>query len=220
MGLRSLNKVLWLTIRPFYAILKNYDLGGFVNRNGGKLFIISASSGAGKTTLVQLLLEHLKDVALARVITYTTKAPREKEVPGVDYHFLTEDEFRNKIQEDFFLEHSKAYGAYYGFPKYVLSQLENGMNLITIVDIDGARELRRSVQNTISIWIQAHAQLLADRLRKRGQDSQETIEYRLQIAYAEEKENREVFDYTIVNEDLATAVNELRRLILDELALQ
>src|SRR5581483_10666268 len=108
----------------------------------GVLFIVSAPSGAGKTTLVNAALGSLKSShAIERVITYTSRMPREGEIPGVDYHFISELEFQSRIKDGFFLEWSGAYGTYYGTPRGLLEDLEKGHHRILIPDRNGAQKI-------------------------------------------------------------------------------
>ena len=112
----------------------------------GTLFVISAPSGAGKTTLVREVLDRLRaELGLMRVITHTSKQPRTGEVQGVDYHFLSEEEFKQKIEEEFFIEHSTVYGAYYGVAKALFKKLDEGIHHIAIVDRAGAASLKAKV---------------------------------------------------------------------------
>src|SRR3990167_6495680 len=101
----------------------------------GKIFIISAPSGAGKSTLVAATLANLeKEWPIERVVTYTSKNPRNNEVPGQDYHFIKVDEFERRIKQGFFLEWSNAYGTYYGSPRSIVNQVANGYSYIGIID--------------------------------------------------------------------------------------
>src|SRR5437879_4794715 len=105
----------------------------------GKLFVISASSGAGKTTLVTAIITHMGGhVNLERVVTYTTRTPAPGDVPGVDYHFVTPAQFQEKIAAGFFMEWSTAYGHYYGSPRSVLDEVAAGNSRILILDRAGA----------------------------------------------------------------------------------
>jgi guanylate kinase len=185
----------------------------------GKLFVISASSGAGKTSLVLKLIERVgKKYDLMRVVTYTTKQPRSTEVPGVDYHFVQESEFLKKIEQDFFIEHSTAYGAYYGFPRKVIDQLKKGTHYIAIVDTSGARALKKHVDSIVLIWIEAQEAALKKRLALRGRESTEEIDFRVQISRDErERKDEELFHYKIMNENFESALKELESLVIKEI---
>src|SRR6476620_10453002 len=147
----------------------------------GKLFVISAPSGAGKTTLVNALLHEVGDsLSLKRVITYTTRSMGLGEEPGVDYHFISVQEFEHKIQQRFFLEWSVVYGTYYGSPASLIAQCKEGSSSILIVDSLGAQTVRAQVPDAIFIWIYTKGiDVLRERLILRGRDSQEKIEKRL-----------------------------------------
>lgn len=186
----------------------------------GTLFVISAPSGAGKTTLVREVLDRLRaELGLMRVITHTSKQPRPGEVQGVDYHFLSEEEFKQKIEEDFFIEHSTVYGAYYGVAKALFKKLDEGIHHIAIVDRAGAASLKAKVADAVLIWIHPPAkEVLEQRLSARAQDSQEVISFRLKIAEEELEVAKEetLFEHVIVNDDLQEAVRELENLIREK----
>ncbi len=183
----------------------------------GILFVISAPSGAGKTTLVREVLDRLRaELGLVRVITHTSKQPRPGEQHGVDYHFLSEEEFKQKIEEDFFIEHSTVYGAYYGVAKTLFKKLAEGIHHIAIVDRAGAAALKAKVTDAVLIWIHPPAkEVLEQRLSARAQDSQETISFRLKIAERELEVAKEetLFEHVIVNDDLQEAISQLENLI-------
>lgn len=185
-------------------------------QSSGKLFVVSAPSGAGKTTLVTRVIERLnRSYDLKRVITYTSKQPRPGEVQGVDYHFLAEEEFKEKIASDYFVEYSTVYGAFYGFPRYIIAEIYKGASYIVIVDREGATSLKAHIKETVLIWIRPpNKEELEKRLINRAQDSNETIAFRLGLADAElSNEVRYLFDNIIINDDLERAVDELATLI-------
>lgn len=189
----------------------------------GKLFVVSAPSGAGKTTLVNKLIYSLKvDLyKIDRIITYTTRLPKKGEVAGIDYHFITETEFKNKIGESFFLEWSNAYGAYYGSPKNIINErLLAGNSLITVLDRAGAKMVKLAYPDAILIWITPpDLETLQERLNGRSRDSQAEITYRLELAQAElelEKEQK-LFSYTLVNDDFNNALQDLSGIVKKEI---
>lgn len=189
--------------------------------NKGKLFIVSAPSGAGKTTLVHLVIEHLQDTyQVYRAITYTTKKPRSSETQGIDYHFITESEFKEKIGQGFFIEYSTAYGAYYGFPHSVVAEVEKGTHYIAVLDRAGAEALKAHKPDVVLIWIKPPTrESLQVRLATRAQDSEEAIAYRLALAEKEmvSEEQSNFYHHVIVNDDLAVAVEELASIMRDQL---
>lgn len=191
-------------------------------RKAGKLFIISAPSGAGKTSLVQNVIERLgQRCAVKRVITYTTKKPRVGEVAGVDYHFLTEEEFKEKLLQDYFVEYSTAYGAYYGFPRYIINEVAYGASYMVILDRAGAAALKAHKEDVVLIWIKPPThESLRLRLTSRGQDDESTIAYRLALAQQElELEEQErFFQHSIMNDDFHGAVEQLEKIVRDELS--
>lgn len=184
----------------------------------GSLFIVSAPSGAGKTTLVDALLKKLGPTyGLERVITYTSKKPRASEVNGVHYHFITPKEFEQKIKEGFFIEWSGAYGSYYGSPRAILEGLAKGSSYIMILDRAGARAIAERIPGATLIWIAPPSlYILRQRLELRGQDSLETIERRLKLADQElEDELRNPqFSHHILNENWQNALAQLESIVL------
>ena len=174
----------------------------------GTLFVISAPSGAGKTSLVLALLKHRP--GLSRLITYTTRSPRAGEVNGCDYHFITESDFKLKIEQNFFLEWSCAYGAYYGSPRSLLDDIRQGQSFIAIVDRLGARALHKLITSAVCIWIVPPSlSVLERRLTLRASDCQERIRYRLQLARQEMEQERiePFFQFVIVNDSFEEALH-------------
>jgi len=188
----------------------------------GKLFLVSACSGAGKTSLVtQLVADVGASCKLERVITYTTKGPRTCEVPGVDYHFLAHKEFEQKLAEGFFLEWSDAYGAYYGSPRHSVEEVESGKgSRVLIIDRVGAEKVLSVVPSAISIWLYtSNFEELKNRLISRGADPVDKIESRLEQAKWEiEREIKyPLYNYHILNDNFEVALKELKHIIQVEL---
>jgi guanylate kinase len=187
-----------------------------------KLFVISAPSGAGKTTLVNKTIEELSSVIpIKRVVTYTTKEPRKIEKHKEDYHFLSIREFEQKIKEGFFLEWSKAYDNYYGCPVDILNQLKSS-SFVLVVDRLGAQSLKKILSSDVAffIWIRVHnLEVLKERLINRGTESLSQIERRLEVSAREI--NREIsdplFECYIYNECFEMAVKDLKEVILEAL---
>jgi guanylate kinase len=185
----------------------------------GTLFIISAPSGAGKTTLVAALLK--KQPSLVRVVTYTSRSPRKGEVEGSDYYFIPESEFKAKIVQGFFLEWSLAYGAYYGSARSLVEVLDVGVSCIAVVDRTGAQALQALIGSAVLIWIRPPSlKILEDRLRLRGTEAEERILSRLQLAEQEleQEQAHPLFHYTIINDNFDKALGSLVALISQKLS--
>lgn len=192
----------------------------------GKLFIVSAPSGAGKTTLVNALLENWSvSCPLARVVTYTTKSPRKNEIPGKDYHFVSQDRFQKLIARDFFLEWNSFCGNYYGTPRHILTECDQGNSLVLVIDRIGAKRVIATVPDTYSIvtvWIQVSSlAVLRERLCLRGTENDAQIQSRLERACVElndEQQNRS-YSYHIINDDFSRSLKKLQNIFLEELAI-
>ncbi len=187
-----------------------------------KLFIIAASSGAGKTTVVNALLKmpSMSD-CLKRIITYTSRAARSDEIDGIDYHFVTTQDFEQKIKEGFFLEWSKAYGNYYGVSSSFLSDLKRGIACVAIVDQNGAKTLKARLPNSVAIWILTpDIGLLKQRLKARGKNSESDIMQRVFLAQQEQQEIEKSADYQyyLTNDILEKAVSRLESIVKQELS--
>ncbi len=178
----------------------------------GHIFIISAASGTGKTTLVSRLLKHHEDIRVS--VSHTTRAPRQGEVHGQHYYFVDTGKFEALIGESAFLEHAKVFDNYYGTSvEGVNILLEQGYDVILEIDIQGAEQVRRALPDACSIFILPPSfQVLAERLAGRGTDSIEIIEKRLSKA-RHEIEQAFLFDYIVVNEDLVSAEIDLVHII-------
>lgn len=184
------------------------------NLKRGLLFIISAPAGTGKTTLVQLLMRDYSCVIAS--ISYTTRLPRPGEVEGIHYHFITKEEFNEKIKAGEFLEHVELYGDYYGTSrKWVEKQLDNRKHVILVIDTQGAALLKGKI-DAISIFIAPPStEELERRLKMRQSDSDASIAKRL--AWSEkEMAMKNQYDYLIVNDDLSHAYQALRSILIAE----
>jgi guanylate kinase len=180
----------------------------------GKLFVISAPSGAGKTTLVRHTIERLREShAISRVVTYTTKAPREGEaLQGVDYHFLSQADFEKKIGEGFFIEWSCAYGHYYGSPYSLVTRMAEGHSCVLIVDRVGAGRIKEQIPEAILIWIYTSSlEVLKQRLIKRGGESPEQVERRLELALSEIEQEaiRPSYNFHVLNEEFYESLEKM-----------
>lgn len=187
----------------------------------GTLFVISASSGAGKTSLVTEALKRLKkELDISRVVTYTSRDPRSNEVNGVDYHFLAKEEFSKKEYDDFFLETSKAYDHSYGSPATIPDDLKRGKSLVVITDRTGARALAKEAPGSILIWITVpDFDTLKKRIKSRGTEDAKQTEKRLKLAQQEmdEEQKQPLFQYHLVNDEFDRAVAELMLIINEEI---
>jgi len=174
----------------------------------GALYVIAAPSGAGKTSLVKAVLS--RDPSLRVSVSHTTRKQREKEIPGVDYNFVSIEEFRRLIGQDAFLEHAQVFDNFYGTGRAQVEALRNaGHDVILEIDWQGAQQLRKAQPDCKSVFILPPSRAeLETRLRNRKTDSEQVIERRLRDAVADMSHFDE-FDYVIVNNDFETAVAEL-----------
>ncbi|KFX71062.1 guanylate kinase [Pseudomonas taeanensis MS-3] len=185
----------------------------------GTLYIISAPSGAGKTSLVKALLD---SEALIRVsVSHTTRAMRPGEVEGVNYHFTNREQFTRMLDNNEFLEHAEVFGNLYGTSqKWVEQTLAEGFDLILEIDWQGAQQVRRLMPQAKSIFILPPTQeALRHRLTNRGQDSGEIIEQRMREAVSEMSHYVE-YDYLLINDDFAHALSDLRAIFRANQLLQ
>jgi guanylate kinase len=177
----------------------------------GTLYIISAPSGAGKTSLVKALLEKLESASVS--ISHTTRPARPGEQDGVDYHFVAKAEFERLAAGDEFLEHAQVFDNYYGTRRAtVLEKLESGGDVILEIDWQGARQVYKALPQAVRVFILPPSrEALRERLAGRGQDSEEVINRRMADAVSEMSHYDE-FDYLVFNDDFATALGELMAL--------
>lgn len=182
------------------------------------LFIISAPSGAGKTTLVNALVARLNPpYRIERAITFTTKTARNIEKDGKDYHFISTQEFEKRIQKDFFLEYSTAYGTYYGVPQSLEDGLRDGISYFLIIDRNGAQALANKIASIVTIWISTPTiNDLRDRLYKRGTETEVAIEKRLLIAQQEIEQEIEspFYRHHIINDTFEVAISSLMDIVV------
>lgn len=179
----------------------------------GKLFLIVAPTGTGKTTLVQAVLKKITVCPIERVITYTSRTPRAEEIGGRDYHFVSAEEFKRKIHEGFFLEWSTAYGEYYGTPQSLIQLLYEGKSFIAIVDKNGADALRAAYCESVLIRINPPSlEEVTERLLKRNQTKEEEA-FRIKKAAAEINDDCSAFDYVFVNDDFTHSLELLQEII-------
>lgn len=178
----------------------------------GNLYVVAAPSGAGKTTLVRLLLEKEPEVQLS--ISFTTREPRPGEVNGREYHFVDTAEFRAMIDRHEFLEWAEVHGNFYGTSKtWIADQLAGGRDVLLEIDWQGAQQVRSLFPAAIGVFILPPSmEELTRRLTGRGTDSAAVISRRLAAAQAEMRHVAE-FDYVIINDQLAQALDDLRAVV-------
>ncbi|MCA1927608.1 MAG: guanylate kinase [Calditerrivibrio sp.] len=181
----------------------------------GKLFIISAPSGAGKTTLCNKLLEKYDDLFYS--VSYTTREPRFDEKDGKDYFFISREKFNSMVSNDEFLEWAEVHGNYYGTSKkFINESLESGKNIILDIDPQGARQLRTKLSYGVYIFIIAPSiGDLKKRLIDRRTETMDKIELRIQNAKKEIAYFKE-YDYIIINRDIGSSYRELESIYIAE----
>jgi len=175
----------------------------------GNLFIITAASGAGKTSLVKALVADNPNIKVS--VSFTTRKPRVGEKDGEDYFFLDEVNFKKKIKNNDFLEMAECHGSFYGTSKLVVKEaLKNGENIILEIDYQGASSVKKLFPESISIFIiPPSIRALEDRLHNRGQDSKEDIKIRVAAA-KNEMSHLEEFDYVTINDNFEQALDGLK----------
>ncbi|MDG1120275.1 MAG: guanylate kinase [SAR86 cluster bacterium] len=183
----------------------------------GKLFVISAPSGTGKTSLINATLEDENAKKTKLGISCTTREKRAEEKDHVSYFFISKEEFEDKIKNDDFLEYAEVFGNFYGTPReWVLNSLSNKENVILELDIQGALQVKEAFPDTRTIFIIPPSyDDLSSRLSKRAQDSQEEIKKRLKEA-KKEVEIGKKFDQIIVNDNFSLALEDLKKFIFTE----
>ena len=184
-----------------------------MNDSLGTLYVISAPSGAGKTSLVKALLEKTEGIGVS--VSHTTRAKREGEQDGVDYHFTEKAAFEKMVEESAFLEHAQVFDNYYGTAiANIETKLKQGEDVILEIDWQGAAQVRKQLPYSVNIFILPPSQsALEERLRGRGQDSDEIIARRMRDAKSETSHYTE-YDYLVVNDDFEDALIELKSIVL------
>lgn len=191
----------------------------------GVLFIISGPAGSGKTTICDGLMDK---ESLQRIVTSTTRNPREGEIDGEDYHFLTPEDFKRKIKEDAFYEYATVHSNYYGTQKAdILKPILAGQNLLLNIDVQGAKTIKEKASadealkgHIVTIFIMPPSlEELNARLQNRGTDSDEEIERRLIVARSE-MEQEKYYDYTIVSQSKSADLEAVLEIYKNEVARQ
>jgi guanylate kinase len=181
----------------------------------GKLVIISAPSGAGKTTIIKRLLE--RNEGLTRSISYTTRKPRQGEENGRDYFFVSQGEFDSKKDENFFLESATVFDCSYGTSRdFVKEQIDKGCDVILAIDVQGMKQVKRAAAkeiNIVSIFVlPPSGEELQKRLEDRQTESRTEIDKRMQVATKEISESS-LYDYQVVNDEIDQAVQKIEEMI-------
>jgi len=183
-----------------------------MNTTVGTLYIISAPSGGGKTSLVNALLAATPNLEVS--VSHTTRPPRPGENNAVNYHFVDEATFVALIAQQAFLEHANVFGNYYGTSRqWVMDKLRAGIDIILEIDWQGAQQIRQLLPDSISIFLLPPSwQAIQTRLRERGQDNQAVIARRMAAARTELSHYHE-YNYLVINDDFNTALSDLKAVI-------
>ncbi|MEO7206449.1 MAG: guanylate kinase [Steroidobacteraceae bacterium] len=180
----------------------------------GRLYVVAAPSGAGKTSLVKALMEREPHIQFS--VSYTTRPPRPNEIPGRDYHFVSPERFQEMIANHEFLEHAQVFDNCYGTGvRAVQEALSNGEQLLLEIDWQGARQVRLRIPEAVSIFILPPSRAaLEQRLKGRSTDSDEVIARRLRDA-AEDLDHWREFDYVVINDRFEQAIEDLQAIVED-----
>src|SRR5512143_4166733 len=186
-----------------------------MKRREGMLFVVSAPSGAGKTTLCRALTDSIED--LRHSISYTTRKPRPGEIDGRDYYFVTEERFRDMVQAGDFAEWAQVHSNLYGTSRRVLNEMRmDGTDVILDIDTQGAGQIKEKYQEAVFIFIMPPSlEILEERLRNRKSDHEEEIAKRMRRA-REEIKDFNMYDYIIVNRDFDRALTDIRSIVISE----
>lgn len=185
----------------------------------GLLIIMSGPSGVGKGIVRRLVMAD-KSLNLAYSVSMTTRPRREHETPGVDYFYVTKEEFQKTLDEDGFLEHAQFVGNYYGTPKAYVEKLRNeGKNVLLEIEVEGAKQVISKCHGSdvVTIFlIPPSMEELEQRIRKRGTESEEVIQQRLAKAQRE-LELKYAYDYPVINDTVKSAADQIRKIIRDKI---
>jgi guanylate kinase len=186
-----------------------------MKQRDGILFVVSAPSGAGKTTLCKGITDSLEN--LTHSISYTTRKPRSGEIDGRDYYFVTADRFRDMVQAGDFAEHAEVHANLYGTSKRVLDDMiREGVDVILDIDTQGARQIKSHFTTAVFVFIMPPSMaILEERLRNRKSDREDEIRKRMRRA-VDEIRDYGLYDYIVVNRDFERALSELRSIVIAE----
>ncbi len=179
------------------------------------VIIVSAPSGSGKSTLVNALMEQVPGIRFS--VSYTTRTPRGAERDGESYHYISREEFERRIDAGEFLEYAEVFGNYYGTHRsYVEAAAYSGYDLLLDIDVQGAAQVMDKLPDAVTVFILAPSrEVLEQRLRKRSEDSEETIQRRLREA-SQEVRFAERYSYVLINDDVAESVQNLVSIVRAE----
>lgn len=184
------------------------------NRKRGRLFVISAPAGTGKTTLVRRLICEFPELVAG--VSFTTRLPRPGEVDGQDYFFVTQEEFKRKIEKKDLLEHAEVFGHFYGTSRsFIDSKLALGKHVLLVIDTQGALQIKAKMESVLIFVQPPSIDELRVRLAKRQTESAESIEKRIAWAVHEMSLVKE-YDYAMINDDLDIAYTILRSIVIAE----
>lgn len=185
-------------------------------KSRGDLIIISGTTCAGKGSVIKKVLANHNDITLS--VSYTSREKRDNEIDGVDYYFVSKEEFEKKIENGDFLEYAKVqYGCYYGTPKAEVNELlASGKDVILEIDVEGAKQIKKLFPETILIFIMAPSmEEVKRRIKARGKETNEQIISRFKVAYNEINEINN-YNYVVVNDDLDTAASKVEAILTSE----
>ncbi len=183
-----------------------------MDKKRGNLFILSAPSGAGKSSLIKALIDNSEDIQVS--VSHTTRNPRLGELQNVHYHFVSVEQFKDKIASDDFLEWAEVFGNYYGTSvEAVENSLSDGKHVFLDIDWQGAQQIKKRFSDVTTIFIMPPSRTeLKRRLESRGQDSEDVINARMEEACSEMSHFNE-FDYVVINDDFEQSIKELKAII-------
>jgi len=197
------------------SISKPESVGSGKRSRRGIIFIVASPSGAGKTSICKQLLQD--DEKLRFSVSFTSREPRAGEIDGVDYHFISAEEFRERIERDEFLEWAEVHAHLYGTGRAVTEEmLSSGIDVLMDIDVQGAEAVKREVPDAVRIFILPPSrEVWLHRLRSRGSESEEELERRIAVAEVELQNWRE-YDYAVVNNELERAILDVKAIIAAE----